>query len=167
MPDGGEDKWHFNFSAAVEDVRMSYSETVVAPVVALAMLNRYGLDEWSTKSLMSYDDRPVSDLHIPTVIFQSRWGWNNISNISKMRCIAYALDFQNVIERHAAAAADSPCAASWIAASEDDIVLTTLPVQAHKRLVRLCTACPAMLKSCMWNGVLTCVNSRVFTQSTR
>ncbi len=36
MPDGGEDEWKFNFSAAVEDVRVSYSETVVA----LAMLRR-------------------------------------------------------------------------------------------------------------------------------
>jgi hypothetical protein len=46
---------------------MSYSETVVAPVVALAMLYRYGLGEWSRNSLMSDDDHPVSDLH-PTVI---------------------------------------------------------------------------------------------------
>jgi hypothetical protein len=112
------------FSAAVEDVRMSYSETVVAPVVALAMLNRYGLDE-----------------------------------CSKMRYNAYAFDFQNVIERHASAEADSPGAACWIAVSEDDIVLTTLSVQAHKRLVRLCPACPSIMMSCMWNGGLTYVKS--------
>ena len=79
-----------------------------------------------------------------------------------MRYIAHTLDFQNVIERHTAVT-DSPGAASWIAVSEDDIVLTTLSVQAHKRLVRLCPVCPAMLMSSMCNGVLTRVKSRVFT----
>jgi hypothetical protein len=62
-------------------------------------------------------------------------GWNDISNASKMRYIAHALDFQDGIGKHAAAAADSPAASSWIAVFEDDIVLTTSPVQAHKRLV--------------------------------
>ena len=61
---------------------MSYSETVVAPVVALAMLDRYGLGEWSRNSLMSDDDNPVSDLHIPTVI-ENHDGDGTIFLISK------------------------------------------------------------------------------------
>ena len=66
MPDGEEDEWKFNLSAAVEDVRISYSETVVA----LAMLNRYGLDEWARNSQKTSDDgHTVSDLHIPAVVF--------------------------------------------------------------------------------------------------
>ena len=41
VPDGEEDQWQNSFSAAIEDVRISYSETVAG----LAMLNRYGLHE--------------------------------------------------------------------------------------------------------------------------
>jgi hypothetical protein len=59
-----------------------------------------------------------------------------------MRYIAHALDFQDVMERHAVAAADSPGAASWIAVFEDDIVLTTSPVQAHKRLDEAVSSLP-------------------------
>ena len=59
-----------------------------------------------------------------------------------MRYIAHALDFQDVIQRHAGAAADSPAASSWIAVFEDDIVLTTSPVHAHKRLVEAVSSLP-------------------------
>ena len=190
VPDG---EWQYNFSAATEDVRISYSETVVA----LAMLNRYGLDEWARISQnMSDDGHTVSDLHIPAVVFNHKqdgrrvfvegmlravgfrditfqptyesatldlaalensgrvssanWdyfvkeqmGWKYISNASKMRYIAHALDFQDVIERHAAAVDGSPGASSWIAVFEDDIVLTTSPVQAHKRLVEAVSSLP-------------------------
>jgi hypothetical protein len=69
-------------------------------------------------------------------------GWSNMSNVSKMRYIAHALDFQDVIQRHAGAAADSPAASSWIAVFEDDIVLTTSPVQAHKRLFEAVSSLP-------------------------
>jgi hypothetical protein len=192
MLEGGEDEWEFNFSAAVEDVRISYSETVVA----LAMLNRYGLDEWARISQnMSDDGHTVSDLHIPAVVFNHKqdgrrvfvegmlravgfrditfqptyesatldlaalensgsvsanWdyfvkilgGLNDMSNVSKMRYIAHALDFQDAIARHAASVADSSGAASWIAVFEDDIVLTTSPVQAHKRLVEAVSSLP-------------------------
>jgi hypothetical protein len=66
VPDG---EWQYNFSAAIEDVRVSYSETVVA----LAMLNRYGLDEWARNSQsMSDDGHTVSDLHIPAVVFNHK-----------------------------------------------------------------------------------------------
>jgi hypothetical protein len=193
VPDGEEDEWQYNFSAATEDVRVSYSETVVA----LAMLNRYGLDEWARHSQnLSDDGHTVSDLHIPAVVFNHKqdgrrasaegmlravgfrditfqptyesatldlaalensgrvssanWdyfvkeqiGWKYISNASKMRYIAHALDFQDVIQRHAGAAADSPAASSWIAVFEDDIVLTTSPVQAHKRLFEAVSSLP-------------------------
>jgi hypothetical protein len=192
MPDGAEGEWQNNFSAAAEDVRISYAETVVA----LAMLNRYGLDEWARNSQnLSDDGHTVSDLHIPAVVFnhkqdgrrvfvegmlravgfrditfqptyeiatldlaalensgrvsvnwdyfvKEKMGWNDISNTSKMRYIAHALDFQDVIERHAAAAHISPGAASWIAVFEDDIVLTTSPVHAHKRLVEAVSSMP-------------------------
>jgi hypothetical protein len=147
VPDGEEDEWKYNFSAAIEDVRMSYSETVVA----LATLNRYGLEQWARNfENMSDDGHAVSDLHIPAVVFnhkqdgrrasaegmlravgfrditfqpkyesatldlaalensgrvsanldyfvQGQIGWNDISNSSKMRYIAHALDFQDVI----------------------------------------------------------------------
>jgi hypothetical protein len=73
---------------------------------------------------------------------KEKMGWNDISNTSKMRYIAHALDFQDVIERHATAADGSPGAASWIAVFEDDIVLTTSPVQAHKRLVEAVSSLP-------------------------
>jgi hypothetical protein len=189
---GEEDDWKSNFSVAIQDVRVSYSETVVA----LAMLSRYGLDEWARNSLnMSDDDHTVSDLHIPALVFNhiqdgrrasaegmlravgfrditfqptydietldlaalvnsgrvsANWdyfvkeqmGWNDISNTSKMRYIAHALDFQDVIERHATAADGSPGASSWIAVFEDDIVLTTSPVHAHKRLVEAVSSLP-------------------------
>ena len=189
---GEEDEWKSNFSVAIQDVRVSYSETVVA----LAMLNRYGLDEWARNSLnMSDDDHTVSDLHIPALVFnhiqdgrrasaegmlravgfrditfqptyetetldlaalensgrvstnwdyfvKEKMGWNDISNTSKMRYIAHALDFQDVIERHATAADGSPGASSWIAVFEDDIVLTTSPVHAHKRLVEALSSLP-------------------------
>ncbi len=192
MPDGGNDEWKFNYSAAVEDVCVSYSGTVVA----LAMLNRYGLDEWARISQnMSDDNHTVTDLHLPAVVvnhkqdgrrifvegmlravgfrditFQptyeiatldlaalensgrvsAKWdyivketmGWKDVSNVRKMRYVAHALDFQDVMERHAVAAADSPGAASWIAVFEDDIVLTTSPVQAHKRLVEAVSSLP-------------------------
>ena len=193
VPDGEEGEWQYNFSAAIEDVRISYSETVVA----LAMLNRYGLDEWARISQnMSDDGHTLSDLHIPAVVFNHKqdgrhvfvegmlravgfrditfqptyesatldlaalensgrvssanWdyfvkeqmGWKYISNASKMRYIAHALDFQDVIERHAAAVDGSPGASSWIAVFEDDIVLTTSPVQAHKRLVEAVSSLP-------------------------
>jgi hypothetical protein len=191
VPDGEEDEWQYNFSAAIEDVRISYSETVAA----LAMLNRYGLDEWARNSQsMSDDGHTVSDLHIPAVVFNHKqdgrrasaegmlravgfrditfqptyeietldlaalenagrvsanWDyflkilqWYDISFASKMRYIAHALDFQDVIGKHAAAAAYSPGAASWIAVFEDDIVLTTTPVQAHKRLVEAVSSLP-------------------------
>jgi hypothetical protein len=66
VPDGEEDEWLYNFSAAIEDVRISYSETVVA----LAMLNRYGLDEWARIfQNMSDGGHTVPDLHIPAVFF--------------------------------------------------------------------------------------------------
>jgi hypothetical protein len=193
VPDGEEDEWQYNFSAATEDVRISYSETVVA----LAMLNRYGLDEWARISQnMSDDGHTVSDLHIPAVVFNHKqdgrrasaegmlravgfrditfqptyesatldlaalessgrvssanWdyfvkeqmGWKYITNASKMRYIAHVLDFQDVIERHAAAADGSPSASSWIAVFEDDIVLTTSPVHAHKRLFEAVSSLP-------------------------
>jgi hypothetical protein len=73
---------------------------------------------------------------------KGQMGWNDISNASKMRYIAHALDFQDVIERHATAADDSSGASSWIAVFEDDIVLTTSPVQAHKRLVEAVSSLP-------------------------
>jgi hypothetical protein len=190
--DAGEDEWKFNFSAAVEDVRVSYSETVVA----LAMLNRYGLDEWARNALnVSDDDHAVSDLHIPAVVVNhkkdsrrasaedmlravgfrditiqpaieietldlaalensgrvsSNWdyivketmGWKDVSNVRKMRYIAHALDFQDVIERHISSAADFSGVSSWIAVFEDDIVLTTSPVNAHKRLVEAVSSLP-------------------------
>jgi hypothetical protein len=189
VPDGEGDEWQYNFSAAIEDVRISYSETVAT----LAMLNRYGLDEWARNSQnLSDDGHTVSDLHIPAVVFnhkqdgrrawaegmiravgfrditfqptyesaaldlaalensgrvsanwdcfvQGQIGWNDISNSSKMRHIAHALDFQDVIERHADG---SPGTSSWIAVFEDDIVLTTSPVQAHKRLVEAVSSLP-------------------------
>jgi hypothetical protein len=191
VPDGEGDEWQYNFSAAIEDVRISYSETVEA----LAMLNRYGLDEWARNALnMSDDDHTVSDLHIPAVVFNHKqdgrraWAegmiravgfrditfqptyesaaldlaalessgrvsanwdffliimqWHDISLASKMRYIAHALDFQDAIARHASAAADSSVAASWIAVFEDDIVLTTSPVHAHKRLVEAVSSLP-------------------------
>jgi hypothetical protein len=192
VPDGEEDDWKNNFSAAIEDVRISYSETVVG----LAILNRYGLDEWARNSQnTSDDDHTVSDLHIPAVVFNHKqdgrrasvegmlhavgfrditfqptyesatldlaalenagrvsahWdyfvkeqmGWNDISNASKMRYIAHALDFQDAIGRHAGAATASLAASSWIAVFEDDIVLTTSPVQAHKRLVEAVSSLP-------------------------
>ena len=55
---------------ASEDVRISYSETVVA----LEMLNRYGLDEWARNSQKSSEDGHtvsdlIADLHIPAVVF--------------------------------------------------------------------------------------------------
>ncbi len=66
MPDGEENEWQYNFSAAIEGVRISYSETVVA----LAMLNRYGLDEWARIfQNMSDGGHTVPDLHIPAVFF--------------------------------------------------------------------------------------------------
>ena len=66
VPDGEEDEWQYNFSAAIEGVRISYSETVVA----LAMLNRYGLDEWARIfQNMSDGGHTVPDLHIPAVFF--------------------------------------------------------------------------------------------------
>jgi hypothetical protein len=189
--DGEEDEWKYNFSTAIEDVRISYSETVVA----LAMLNRYGLDQWARNSENTSDDgHAVTDLHIPAVVFNHKqdgrrasaegmlravgfrditfqptyeiatldlaalensgrvsanWDyslkimqWFDISLASKMRYIAHALDFQDVIGKHAAAAADSPAASSWIAVFEDDIVLTTSPVQAHKRLVEAVSSLP-------------------------
>ena len=69
MPDGGEDEWQYNFIAVVEDVGLSYSETVVA----LATLNRYGLDGWARSSLnTSDDDHTVSHLHITTVVFNHK-----------------------------------------------------------------------------------------------
>jgi hypothetical protein len=192
MPDVGEDEWKYNFSAAIEDVRISYSETVVA----LAMLNRYGLDEWARNSQnMSDDENNVLDLHIPAVVFNHKqdgrrafaegllravgfrditfppayesatldlaalensgrvsanWdyfvkeqmGWKYISNSSKMRYIAHALDFQDVIERHVGAVDGSASASSWIAVFEDDLVLTTSPVQAHKRLFEAVSSLP-------------------------
>jgi hypothetical protein len=220
-----EDQWQHNFSAASEDVRISYSETVVA----LEMLNRYGLDEWARNSQKSSEDGHtvsdlIADLHIPAVVFNrhpdgrresaesmmravgfrditfqptydsatldlaalehsgrvsASWdyftttlllytsyyisvlillhysgrvsgsgdyvvkilgGWTDISAASKLRYIAHALDFQDVIERHAAAAATSPGAAlyeNFIAIFEDDIVLTSSPTRAHKRLVEV------------------------------
>jgi hypothetical protein len=190
MPDGGEEEWQYNFSAVVEDVGLSYSETVVA----LATLNRYGLDGWARSSLnTSDDDQPVSDLHIAAVVFNHKqdgrrasaegmlravgfrditfqptydietldlaaletsgrvsdnWdyhaseiGWNDVSNVSKNRYIAHALDFQDAIARHAAAA-DERGPAPWIAVFEDDIVLTTSPAQAHKRLVEAVRSMP-------------------------
>jgi hypothetical protein len=192
VPDGEGDEWQYNVSAAIEDVRISYSETVAA----LAMLNRFGLDAWARNSQnMSDDGHTVSDLHIPAVVFNHKqdgrrawaegmiravgfrditfqptyesaaldlaalessgrvsaeWdyfvkgqmGWNDISNASKMRYIAHALDFQDAIGRHAGAAADSSGAASWIAVFEDDIALTTSPVQAHKRLAEAVSSLP-------------------------
>ena len=59
-----------------------------------------------------------------------------------MRYIAHALDFQDAIGRHATAVDGSPGASSWIAVFEDDIVLTTSPVQAHKRLVEAVSSLP-------------------------
>ena len=56
-----------------------------------------------------------------------------------MRYIAHALDFQDVIERHADG---SPGTSSWIAVFEDDIVLTTSPVHAHKRLFEAVSSLP-------------------------
>jgi hypothetical protein len=197
VPDGDgdewkyRDEWQYNFSAAIEDVRISYSETVEA----LAMVNRYGLDAWARNSQnMSDDGHTVSDLHIPAVVFNHKqddrrasaegmlravgfrditfqptyeiatldlaalessgrvsanWDfvlmimqWHDISLASKMRYIAHALDFQDAISRHAASAADSSGAAPWIAVFEDDIVLTTSPVQAHKRLVEAVSSLP-------------------------
>jgi hypothetical protein len=73
---------------------------------------------------------------------KEQMGWKYISNASKMRYIAHALDFQDVIERHAAAVDGSPGASSWIAVFEDDIVLTTSPVHAHKRLVEALSSLP-------------------------
>jgi hypothetical protein len=129
------------------------------------MLNRYGLDEWSRNSLMSDDDRPVSDLYIPTVI-ENHDGDGTIFLMSR-NAIYYVFPWLSECNRETHGGSDW---FSWClildSVSEDDIVLTTLSVKAHKRLVRLCPACPAMLMSSMWNGVLTCVKSRVFTQST-
>jgi hypothetical protein len=156
VSDGEEDEWQYNLSTAIEDVRISYSEMVVA----LAMLNRYGLDAWARNSQnMSADGHTVLDLHIPAVVFNHKqdgrrawakgmmravgfrditfqptyesaaldlaalessgrvsahWhyfvkgqmGWNDISNASKMRYIAHALDFQDAMGRHSGAAAE-------------------------------------------------------------
>ena len=66
--------------------------------------------------------------------------WTNISAASKLRYIAHALDFLDVVAMHAAAGATSPGAALYenlIAVFEDDIVLTSSPARAHKRLVEV------------------------------
>ena len=68
--------------------------------------------------------------------------WNDISNASKMRYIAHALDFRDAIGRHACAATASVAASSWITVFEDEIVLTTSPVQAHKRIVEAVSSLP-------------------------
>ena len=62
--------------------------------------------------------------------------------VSKMRYIAHTLDFQDVVESHAAAEADSTGAASWVVVFEDDIVLNTSQVPAHKRLVEAVSSLP-------------------------
>jgi hypothetical protein len=73
---------------------------------------------------------------------KEQMGWKYVSNASKMRYIAHALDFQDVIERHAGAVDGSPGASSWIAVFEDDIVLTTSPVHAHRRLFEAVSGLP-------------------------
>ena len=90
--------------------------------------------------------RTQAECQLTGTILSRYWGWNNMSHVSKMRYIAHALDFQDVIESHAVAEADSTGAASLVAVFEDDIVLTTSPVQAHKRLV-VGIACPTSLAS--------------------
>ena len=86
--------------------------------------------------------RTQAECQLTGTILSRYWGWNNMSHVSKMRYIAHALDFQDAIGRHAASAAASPGAASWIAVFEDDIVLTTSPAQAHKRLVEAVSSLP-------------------------
>jgi hypothetical protein len=81
-----EDQWQHNFSAALEDVRISYSETVVA----LEMLNRYGLDEWARNPQKTSDDgHNVSDLHIPAVVFNRHPDGRRESAESMMRAVGF------------------------------------------------------------------------------
>ena len=73
--------------------------------------------------------------------------------VSKMRYIAHTLDFQDVVERHAAAAATSPGAALYenlIAVFEDDLVLTSSPARAHKRLVEVLSLLALLVQKCKY-----------------